>query len=323
MTPGEFILWGSLLLLGLGGSAMCSGLETGLYSFNRARIALRSPREARARLLEREAGRTDRAIATLLISNNIFNYVGVLGMTALLEATALAEWQVIVLNAAIVTPVLLVLAESTPKELFRRGADLLTPALSPVLFGLRLVLTACGALPIVMLIARAAGRLSGLPAEAEIGLRQSLADMLKQDDSAMSEQQAALIDRALAFRRALVEEEMTPWDRVARVERTWDRARVEHAALSCGRRRMPVVDANGKVVGVLDTLELFMDRSRELSALIRPVPRTGGRTPAREALAMLRDAQARMIVVESRGRAIGIATAKDLVEPLTGELLAW
>lgn len=321
MTPVEFILWCLLMLVGIGGSALCSGLETGLYSFNRARIALRGG--GRAKLLEREAGRTDRAIATLLISNNVFNYVGVLGMTALLEATTLAEWQVIVLNAAIVTPVLLVLAESTPKELFRRGADVLMPACVPVLTGLRLLLTACGALPIVLLIARAAGRLSGLPAEPEIGLRQALADMLKQDAGDMSEQQAALIDRALAFRRALVGEEMTPWDRVAHVSIAWDRARIERAALASGRRRMPVVDGRGHVVGVLDTLELFMDRTRDPRDLVVPVPRANPRTSAREALAMLRDFGARMIVVESRGRVVGIATAKDLVEPLTGELMAW
>jgi len=30
-----------------------------------------------------------------------------------------------------------------------------------------------------------------------------------------------------------------------------------------------------------------------------------------------------MLLIESRGNPLGISTPKDLVEPLTGELLAW
>ncbi len=324
MSASEMVMWAGIAVLGLFGSALCSGMETGLYSFSRARIALWA-REGRswARVLEREGRHADRAVATILIANNVFNYIGVLGMTALLSSFRLSEWQLIVLNAAVVTPVLLVVAEATPKELFRRSADGLMLRLVPLLAGMRLLLTIVPVLPFVVALARVGGRLTGLPPEPEPGMRQMLAEMLKQDDGTVSIQQAELIDRALAFRRATVGAEMTPWSQVQRVELAWPRARVRDYTAHAAPRRYPVVDERGQVVGILDSLDLLLDPDASVARLMTPPVRVGPRMPAREALALMRTRDIRMLIVEQHGQAVGIVTPKDLVEPLVGELLAW
>lgn len=320
----ETVIWACIALFGLLGSAMCSGMETGLYSFSRARVALWA-RQGRpwARVLDGEGRHADRAVATLLIANNVFNYIGVLGMTALLSTLNLSEWQLIVLNAVVVTPVLLVLAEATPKELFRRNADALMLRLAPLLTGMRLLLTVVPVLPLVITLARLAGRLTGLPPEPEPGMRQMLAEMLKQDDGTVSVQQAELIDRALAFRRATVGAEMTPWNQVRRVELSWPRDRVREFTAQHTPRRYPVIDERGRVVGILDSLDLFLQPDAPVVRVMRTPVRVSPRMPVRDALTLLREKDARMLIVEQHARPVGIVTPKDLVEPLVGELLAW
>jgi len=324
MSTMETVIWACIALLGLLGSAMCSGMETGLYSFSRARVALWA-REGRpsARMLDHEGRFADRAVATLLIANNIFNYIGVLGMTALLSTLNLSEWQLIVLNAVVVTPVLLVVAEATPKELFRRSADALMLRLAPLLTGMRLLLTVVPVLPFVIAMARLAGRLTGLPPEPEPGMRQMLAEMLKQDDGTVSVQQAELIDRALAFRRATVGAEMTPWNQVRRVELAWTRDRVRAYTARHAPRRYPVVDERGRVVGILDSLDLFLRPEAPVMRVMATPVRVSPRMAVRDALALMRKQDARMLIVEQHARPVGIVTPKDLVEPLVGELLAW
>jgi len=300
-------------------------METGLYAMNRAVLVLRAGEGSKrvARMLNREARSTDRSLATLLIANNAFNYLGALGVTAILEAQGFAPTGLIFLNALIITPILLVFAESLPKEVFRRHSMGLLLLTVPALVAFRVLFTVTGVLPLVLAIARSAGKATGLPLEPEMGVRQRIAEMLKQDDRVLSGEQAELIDRAMEFRRATVGEEMAPWSRVVSVGDSWDRARALRLISEYPHRRYPVVDGSGVVVGALDSMRLLLGRAAEVSELVEPVPRIDASSSVREALELLRDDRARLLVVEARGKPLGLATPKDLVEPLTGELLAW
>ena len=231
MTPSEYAIWTSVALLGILGSALSSGMETGLYAVNRAVLALRARDGSNriARMLEREAKSTDRSLATLLIATNAFNYLGALGVTAMLAAQGLVPTELIALNALIITPILLIFAESLPKEIFRRHAMGLLLITTPGLVGFRWLFTVTGLLPLVLAIARMAGRATGLALEPEMGVRQRIAEMLKQDDRVLTGEQAELIDRAMEFRRATVGEEMAPWSRVVCVGESWDRAQTSAA----------------------------------------------------------------------------------------------
>lgn len=324
MTPLEQAAWVGVALVGLGGSAMCSGMETGIYAISRPRLAVRAQRGALARLLEREIDQTDRSIATLLIANNAFNYIGVLGVTTLLGAAGYSEATMIVLNALIVTPVLLVFAESLPKELFRRSPNRLLVPVGPLLRSLRMAAAATGLLWVVLAFARGVGRLTGLPPEPVLGMRQRLAEMLKEGGGgAMSAAQADLIDRSLAFRRAVVAYEMIPWRSVHAVAAAWDRQQLLDFLAGQPHRRFPVVDRSGRVVGVLDSVRAFTEGWDRLEEIVDPPLLVQARLPAREALARLYQHRAHLAVVERGGRPVGIVTAKDLVEPLIGELAAW
>ena len=91
MTTHELI-WLLVAFTGLLLSALCSGLEIGLYTINRVRLAVRSGRgDRRAVRLDRELRDPGRSLTTLLIGNNIANYLGSLGIMALLKSSGLSD----------------------------------------------------------------------------------------------------------------------------------------------------------------------------------------------------------------------------------------
>ena len=74
-------------------------------------------------MLKNELDKPERVLAALLILNNSSNYIGVLALANLLELTGLPTWQISVINAAVLTPLLFVFAETLPKEYARVTAE--------------------------------------------------------------------------------------------------------------------------------------------------------------------------------------------------------
>jgi CBS domain containing-hemolysin-like protein len=329
----ELMLLG-LALVGLAGSALCNGTELGLYSLNRVRLSLRvaQPNPPRpAVLLKRELDRPGRALATLLIANTICGDLGATGLSAALEHMGYSDGAVVVLTALILTPLVFVFTEMVPKEIFRTQADRLTYSLAPVLWLMRWLLTATLVLPTVDLVVRGLTRALGrTSSEASLSPRERLAALLKEggQGGALSESQATMLDRALALKNTTVGDEARPWTQVVVVSPRWDRGRVLELIRVHAYSRFPVVDLGGRVVGILESVDVAIE-NRPITALMKPALTLPADTPVSEGLVKLAEADARMAVVMGRGkgpdaaRPIGIVTAKDLVEPLTGELAAW
>lgn len=327
MTWWEWALWSIVTSGGLAASALCSGIETGLYSVNRVRAdiaASTARRNHAARLLRGELDRPERAIATLLVGNNAANYAGAAGVTALLAGAGFTDAAVVVINALILTPVLVVFCESLPKELFRQNADCLAVAFAPVLSGSRVVLTVCGVLPLVMLLGRLAVRLVGQSSEhwAGLGARERLGRLLEEGaaQGALSATQATLAERALAMRDAMVEDEMIPWARVKAARAEWSRERLSRFASEQSHADLPVVDSKGRVIGVVWQVEVHAPGDAAWRGLMREPARLSPSTPVLEAMRSVFESDARIGIVERDGRPVGMVTLSDLVEPMTGDV---
>lgn len=330
MTGADQAVWWGLALFGLAGSALCSGLEIGVYTVNRVRLAVRAARAgsgASARVLRNELEHPERLLATLLIANNAFNYLGAAGITAILVGAGLSELATIVLNAVVLTPVIFVFGESLPKEVFRLEADRLTYRLAFMLRVFRWILTAALVLPLVRLFAHATARLLG--GEPEVALtgssRDRVAALLKEGAShgMMSESQADLVDRALVFNRTTVRDEMVPWAKVRTLSADLDRAAAVRAVGAHPASRFPVVDRRGNVVGVLRQIDLHLRPEASLGDLLERPVRLAPEESARSALRRMREAGVDFALVEVSGRPVGIVTDKDLFGPLVEELAEW
>ncbi len=301
-TP-EMIGWWLLGILGVAGTALCSGVEMGSYTLNRVRLnlrVLRSPPDHAARLLKRELDEPGRMVTTLLIGNNIFHSITAAAAAALLSAAKLSELGLVVANFFVVAPALLIFGEAVPKEIFRVEADRLTYRFARPLATFRWLLTIIGVLPLLTWCAKSAERLAGLTGETVEGAgnpRQRMALLLKE---------GALSGALSALQTTLV-----------------DRAGVRRYAADQPSSRLPVVDRAGKVVGVLRQIDLHTRPLATLAQLMREPPRLPPEMPVPDALGIVMHSEARLGVVERQARPIGIVSARDLAEPLTGELADW
>ncbi len=319
--------YGALCLIGIVLSAVYSGLETGIYTINRVRLIVRSGKdERRAVRLQNEIDHPNRLLTTLLLGNNIANYAGTFGMAAILTRLQYSEIQVVVMNAAILVPLLFVFGETLPKDLFRTYTDRWSYWWSGFLLVSRRAFTWIGLGPIVqgfgMVVARVVG---GDPALAPTA-RQRISQLIKEGIGAgvLSESQTALVDRALSIRDRTVAGEMIPWDDVATISSEVDpRSRLEHLQLN--HTRLPVVDNSQKVCGVLCLLDALLQPNEPTRKLMTEAMTLSPNTSVQAALGMMRSRRQPLAIVldTSTNRPLGLVTFKDLVEPITGELSAW
>lgn len=331
MTVPELIFWWLLVLVGIGGSAMCSGLEVGLYTVNRVIVRVRAADKeqgVRARILETQINNQNSTLTALLIWNNIFNYAGTLAFTTLIATLGFGDTEMILIQIAILTPVLLVFAESTPKEVFRAHADTLMERFAHVIGILSRSLTWIPIVPAVLFLATSMSKLVGLDSLGSLAsARQHMGELLKFGSQQMSDAQVSLIDRALELEHASVRSEMVPLRNAVILRESWTIGKAKAAIRNHPYARFPVLSNKGQVVGVLAGIDLYlqtdMDDSGLMKGLMEEPVRVKGAFTVRAALVEMGRSSARIGIVVVGGRDVGIVTRKNLIEPLVGELKDW
>lgn len=330
MSGGELALWWAAAAAGLACSALFSGVETGIYTVNRVRLHLRDHQGQRsAQVLRHLLNRPTATLGTLLIGNNVANYMGSSALTVIVTAAGAGELQAIALNVALVTPLLFIFGETLPKDLFSAHADRLTYFFARPLLWLRRLCTVTGLLPLILLVSRGVSALLRMPASTQpFHPRRMVGSLVREaaGHGVLSDEQSAIVERVLALAGDRVRDEMVPWPAVVKVSVTDPPARLWELADTTSFSRFPALDGAGKVVGVVSLYDALLHLPEEcppIAELARPVPALGPGEPLRAALAKLQREHARLALVAERGQTLGIVTIKDLVEPITGELASW
>ena len=121
-----------------------------------------------------------------------------------------------------------------------------------------------------------------------------------------------------------VQSEMVPWSRVLWIDENISHNRRTSAICNTTHTRLPVVNSQGTVEGVLPVLAALLRPKEETTDLLTPPMFFKPQTPVREALQSLRKSGTAMAIVTSpKNKPIGVVTLKDLVEPIVGELSEW
>jgi CBS domain containing-hemolysin-like protein len=225
------MMMGSLIamLLGFVGSALFSGVETGSYMLNRIRLKRRR-REGHpsARILTKVLSYPYLFIYTVLICNNIANYLVSMGMTDLYLSAGLQEprlilgivpWTAEIAATLTLMFPLFLFAELGPKNLFRKKADTLMYRLSWMLQLLVLLL-----LPLTWPLKQLFRFLThGAYSTAGRDLHRLSPDALREyfsvgeKEGFITSQQNRMLDNVTSMHRIPVRELMTPLKDIARL----------------------------------------------------------------------------------------------------------
>jgi CBS domain containing-hemolysin-like protein len=331
LTPEQWMLWIGLMLIGFAGSALYSGMETGAYSLNRIRLHLLDHQHVpSAHILRRLLDNATLLLSTLLVGNNLTNYLGTASLAVILQAQGFNEWQSIILNTIIVTPILFIFGETLPKDLFAVHADRLMYPLARVLNLSRWVFTATGLNGMIHAFSRIAMRVvGGLNHAHPFHPRRQMQWLMREGVGygLVSDEQSALVDRVLTLASRTVSDEMVPWSQVLTVRDSDGPNELWTLADRTSRSRFPVLDDAGQVVGVVNLADALLYEKAACPTVRRLMVEPfylDADTPLRQGLARLqREHAALAIIRDPRHESVGVATVKDLVEPITGDLAAW
>ncbi|MDP7004624.1 MAG: CNNM domain-containing protein [Phycisphaerales bacterium] len=324
--PDLYIAIG-VAVLGLLLSALYSGLETGIYTINQIRLDVRatSKLSSAVRLL-RLVDNPTRILAVLLVCNNIANYLASYGAARILEETSLGPWMAILVNAAVMIPLLFIFGEVLPKDLFRTHSDSWTYRFGVALSISDKLLWWTGVVPLVSCLGQLARKILGTESSIEPSPRRRFGLLFKEglEGGVLSDEQITLADRVLGMRSLTVRSEMVPWQRVSCIGLTTSTALRSLSLSNANHTRLPVINENGNVCGVLPVISALLNPEKQTSELINKPMFIEADTPVREALHKLRISNKSIAIVTSNSnKPIGVVTLKDLVEPIVGELGAW
>jgi CBS domain containing-hemolysin-like protein len=317
-------------------SGVFSGLETGIYRLSRLRLRLGAEKgDLKYVLLSRAMRDGSALLLTLLVANNLANYLATSSVTYLFLTVA-SDRTAELLATSLTAPLLFIFGESLPKNIFLYRADVLTPYLGPFLFVIHQALTWTGVVPLLRLISRGLARMVGAPVPPKRMMVSSQVHQVKtilrdtQEEGLLSHVQAEMLDRIVSITTLRLTNVMIPMPRVRAIPVQTDRtALLDELKKHTFTRLLVWRDDPLNVLGFVNVYDVLVspDEFGSIEGFVKPARSLDADTLVTDAIEVMRREQVKMILVTRRRGArdvpVGIVTMKDLVEELMGELAEW
>ncbi|MFR5849990.1 MAG: HlyC/CorC family transporter [Faecalibacterium sp.] len=323
MDDGSMTLWVALVIL-VGFSAFFSASETAFSSLNQIRLKSRAEDgdSSAARVLAM-AEQYDKLLSTILIGNNIVNIaaasIGTILFTQMLGAERGATVSTIVL-----TIIVLIFGEVTPKSLAKEMPEKVATAVSPFLVLLMSLMT-----PLTWLFTQWKKLLGHFvhSGEADTITEGELMTMVSEaeNDGELTDRESELIRSAIEFDDVEVEEILTPRVDVVAVEDDIPLEELAQTFAESGYSRLPVYHGTiDNIIGVVHEKDFYIARLKKatkIDDLVVPTLYTTGSTQISQLLRTLREQHHHLaVVVDEYGGTEGIITLEDILEELVGEI---
>ena len=323
MDDGSITLWVTLVIL-VAFSAFFSASETAFSSLNQIRLKSRADDGDRtaARVLAMSE-QYDKLLSTILIGNNIVNIaaasIGTIIFTKMLGAERGAT-----VSTMVLTIVVLIFGEVTPKSLAKEMPETIATAVAPVLSLLMLVLT-----PLTWLFSQWKRLLNHFvhSSESDTITEGELMTMVSEaeNDGELTDRESELIRSAIEFDDVEVEEILTPRVDVVAVADDISLEELAQTFAESGYSRLPVYHGTiDNIIGVVHEKDFYIARLKKatkIDDLVAPTLYTTGSTQISQLLRTLREQHHHMaVVVDEYGGTEGIITLEDILEELVGEI---
>ena len=323
MDDGSMTLLAALVIL-VAFSAFFSASETAFSSLNQIRLKSRAEDgdKAAARVLAMSE-QYDKLLSTILIGNNIVN-IGAASIATVLFTKALGEERGATVSTIVLTIVVLVFGEVSPKSIAKEMPETIATAVSPFLNLLMTLFT-----PLTWLFSQWKKLLNHFihSSEEDTITEGELMTMVSEaeNDGELTDRESQLIRSAIEFDDVEVEEILTPRVDVIAVEDDITLEELARTFAESGYSRLPVYHGTiDNIIGVVHEKDFYLGRLKKettLEDLIKPTLYTTGSTQISRLLRILREQHHHMaVVVDEYGGTEGIITLEDILEELVGEI---
>lgn len=321
-----------LILLG----GFFSGSETGVYRLSRFKLRLGlEQNKTFYPLLDKVMLDSRGLVFSILIGNNLVNFLATSIITLLLLKATQSENKAQSLTTLIMTPVLFIFSEVIPKNIYYYRSDLLMPALAPLLYLFHVLCKYTGLIWLLKGISSLSSRLLGAP-PAQAFLNSQRHRQIHQflhesrEEGILSSVQNNIMSRLVNIPSIPILSVMTPIQKTIRIPVNTGRAELLELLKKHGFTRILVYENNpDDLIGFADLYEILSEdvSISSLKPWLKPLLRKSFDISVIEAIEFLVSRKEKILLVTShpsaRTRVLGMVTMKDLVEELTGELAQW
>ena len=321
----------NLLLLALcfAASFLLSGMEAGVFAFNRLRIRrLARGGKPSAQMLNGFLEKPEKFLWTILVGNTLANFLILGWILAKLHEWFLGRPVLIVMLFAVIVFLFYTFFDLLPKMLFRAHPNSLCLSSARVFRIINLLLS-----PVVLIVedvSQAILRWTGGQAfKGQLfGNREEMRAMMRESGQALTDDEHAMINRILDLQNFTVGQVAKPLAETPTVEAPMPL----RAALALAREnnisRLPVWevrDGQRRIAGLLDIRPLVyrdqLDVEKPASAYMMPAVFVNEGIRLEVALRLMQRAGQRTAIVLSRERKeVGVVKLKDILKVMFGEM---
>jgi CBS domain containing-hemolysin-like protein len=316
-----FLLIGSLFVL-LCFSAFFSASETAFSSVNRIKLKNLAAKNRRARLALQLLDTYDKLLSSVLIGNNIVNITSSALATVLFVGLFGAKG--VSLATLIMTVLVLVFGEISPKTLAKESPELTALRFAPLLRFFILLFTPLNYLTsawkkIIIKIFPVRGDRS----VTEDELLTFVGEV--RQEGGINRQEEEMIRQVIEFDEITAAEIFTPRIDVSAVAENATTEEIDYAFAETGFSRLPVyrdnIDSISGVILLKDFHHEVMKKGRPPAEIVKPVVFVTKTMKIARLLRTLQQKQSHMaVLVDEFGGTMGIVTIEDIVEELVGEI---
>jgi len=298
-------------------SFIFNGIEAGLASIDPVRLRYHVKlNQPAAMKLDRLLKTPGHLLGTVLLVTNFVEIIALLLLTRFLVSKFGAAGFGLAIVVAL--PIYLFVLSVLPKSLFRRFPF---RSLSPLA---RLLEVSMKTLWPVLAMGAALGRLF-LPTRKKRARLFAAREELKQitaeseREGSLTATERAMIHNVFDFQNVTARDVMTPLSKVPKLKLD---SRIDEAfnlSKSSAVDRLPVIDAGGDAVGLVNVLDILLDKDRpqSLNRYLRRMVTVQENEPAARAIRRLRAARLGLAaVLDQRRNLIGVITSEDLIARL-------
>ena len=303
--------------------AFSAGVETCIYRVSRVRMRIRRDQgDRRASQALRLLDHTDGMVTTLLIGNNIANYVGTYFLIMPLMRWGVPRAELV--TALILAPIFFILGESIPKQVAYNYADEIIHALAPAIEMSRLALS-----PVVWIVNAASTvvrRLLGIKGNVELAPTQR-ARLVEYFEAGVAEKiltddQNRMARRIMELERNTAADVMIPNSRLLVLPERTSRAKAVEQLAAAKADLAMLADGAGRATGKVVNLGILVrnpgNPEDPVGDLSVELGRIKSGASLAEVLGWLRREHAQRAAVAARGRIIGVITSKSILARIAG-----